>query len=244
MRTPDEALRESGVRMDKAGLFQEQTPREAPESIAEDESDELSMPPVDATVLHSPPLPPLPPDSEYETEDEDPGNEEPEEVIPQPPSRPLRAIPPTPPLSSLSSRPSLMARSHTAPIPALEGSSQTPMPYSPLTPAFNAILLSDLPRQPVDRSRVLVTLETCTATYRTTLDTLTSRPSHLASYVESLLPPSDSRSSSSVYSTNSDDIVTAEDAPGYRRHLASQGLVLSSAPPTAIHVFLDRPSAP
>ncbi|KAJ7591043.1 hypothetical protein C8J56DRAFT_551039 [Mycena floridula] len=115
----------------------------------------------------------------------------------------------------------------------------------PSPPAFKPLLLSDLPSFLVDRSKVIVTLETCTATFRTTLETLTSRPSYLASYMESLFPRARSDSTaSSVYSTaDSDDIST------FRRHLASEGLLATkpsqvARSPCSVHIFLDRSSSP
>ncbi|KAG7096894.1 hypothetical protein E1B28_004300 [Marasmius oreades] len=110
-------------------------------------------------------------------------------------------------------------------------------PYS-APPEFRPILLSEVPSGPADFSKSMITLETCTQTYRTTMDTLTSRPSQLSAYLISLLPPRQRAYSnaSSVYSTSS------EDMSAYRHHLASQGLI--SRTTSNIHIFLDRPSAP
>ena len=77
--------------------------------------------------------------------------------------------------------------------------------------------------------------KTCTQTFKTTLATLRSRPSHLAQFLAALFFRPHHESMASVYSAESDDLST------YRRHLTSQGLL----PHTAnIHVFLDRASAP
>jgi hypothetical protein len=48
--------------------------------------------------------------------------------------------------------------------------------------------MSPLPIHAIDPSRIIVSLESTTATHRTTLSTLTSRPSHLATWLSSLLP--------------------------------------------------------
>ncbi|KAJ7068326.1 hypothetical protein C8F01DRAFT_1050383 [Mycena amicta] len=112
------------------------------------------------------------------------------------------------------------------------------VPSIPAVAPFKAILMSDPPAPSADRTKLVVTLETCTASYRTTFDTLASRPSHLARYLSSQFgrPRSDSNASS-VYSTAS-----ADDMSVYRRHLVSQGLIPQTS--TSVHIFLDRPSEP
>ncbi|KAL0070708.1 hypothetical protein AAF712_001929 [Marasmius tenuissimus] len=156
---------------------------------------------------------------------------------PSSPPRPSRACPPVPhdpPRPSLKSSPYCSTEdvSEIPPLPA------NIIP-SVLQPEFQAILLSDVPTGQVDFSKTVITLETCTQTYRTTMDTLTSRPSHLSAYLISLFPRKRSDSNaSSVYSTSSDDMSM------YRNHLASQGLISSQKLPTNLHIFLDRPSAP
>jgi hypothetical protein len=108
---------------------------------------------------------------------------------------------------------------------------------SPPPPAFKPILVSEVPTSAIDSSKIIVTLETCTASHRTTLDTLMSRPSHLSSYISSLFRESRSESDgSSVYSNASDDMST------FRHHLISQGLLPKAL--FTMHIFLDRPSAP
>jgi hypothetical protein len=98
-----------------------------------------------------------------------------------------------------------------------------------------------VPPAAIDFSKVLVTLETCTATHRTTFNTLTSRPSHLASYLKSLFsdtgeeldleasPPPSSHAENSSFNSI------------FHNHLASSGLLSPSA--YNVHIFLDRASA-
>lgn len=215
VRTPDEALKDTGVRLEA--------------ELRRSYSSASSRP------LHSPPLP-EPPAEESDDEDgsEDDRDDQGQEV--SFPPRPTRACPPPPIQSPL--RPSLKAKARSS-----NDVSQVPplplnfVPSSPPQPPFQPLLMSPVPSAIVDRSNVIVTLETCTATYRTTLDTLTSRPSHLSTYLLSLFPrPRADSAASSIYSTASDDMST------YRRHLASQGLL--SQAPVNLHMFLDRPSAP
>ncbi|KAJ7498864.1 hypothetical protein FB451DRAFT_1117609 [Mycena latifolia] len=232
VRTPDEALRDTRVRLnpesgDEHGqeIEYHHSPPSSNASSSSEEEDEIPSPP------DSPPLPPVPSDTEEKsTFHFDPA--------PQPfsiPPRPNRAVPTAP---SLALRPSLKARrtesvSASSVVPALPANvSPTPVP-----PPFNPILVSDAPSSTADRSRIIVSLETCTSTYKTTLDTLSSRPSFLSSYIASLFGRRRSDSvASSVYSTASDDMST------YRRHLTSQGLLPQSS--SSVHIFLDRPSDP
>ncbi|KAJ7129607.1 hypothetical protein C8R44DRAFT_614890 [Mycena epipterygia] len=236
VRTPDEALRDTRVRLNYDGLGEEQqqepgqeieyrSPPSSNGSSSEEEEDEIPSPP------DSPPLPPLPSDT-----DEKPTFHF--DAAPQPfsiPLRPSRAVPTTP---SLVLRPSLKTK-RTESVDASSVVPALPVNISPtpLPPPFNAILVSEAPSPSADRSRIIVSLETCTTTYKTTMDTLSSRPSFLSSYITSLFGRRRSDSvASSVYSTASEDMST------YRRHLTSQGLL----PPTssAVHIFLDRPSDP
>ena len=96
-----------------------------------------------------------------------------------------------------------------------------------------------------DRKKVIVTIETCTETFKVTLGTLCSRPSFLASYLHSQLPPPSPvtpcvEDEASVYSRQSG----AEDSfhSIFRNHLTTSGLLPLSSP--GMHIFLDRPSAP
>ena len=117
------------------------------------------------------------------------------------------------------------------PLPA--AAVQTP-PQAP----FSAILVSAPLSGSVDPTKIIVSLETSTATHRTTMSTLTSRPSHLASYLLGLLPSSEA-DTRSVYSTTSE--VDSSFNSIFHHHLASSGALHAS---TNLHVFLDRPSAP
>ncbi|KAJ3856339.1 hypothetical protein EV368DRAFT_32609 [Lentinula lateritia] len=153
---------------------------------------------------------------------------------PTPPSA-IVPLPPTPSLPSLRSslKPKLRSNSDEFRVPALPAHVTQSSPQPP----FEPVLISGVPSGVVDPSTVLVTVETSTASHKTTFKTLTSRPSQLASYLHSLFPrPRPDSDASSVYSTASDDMST------YRKHLASQGLLPQA--PVNIHVFLDRPSAP
>ncbi len=224
VRTPQEAL--AGPRDSESDGERMQTPE--PSILEEEETEEASP--------GSPPLPPLP------LEDD-------EEDLPTPsrcstPSRPTRAVPPTPvePNSSPSIRPSLKVLDSFPPVPALPVN----LPSSPPQPPFEPILLSAAPVNVVDPRKTIVSIETCTATYKTTLSTLTSRPSFLASYLEKMFRTSDSKSEEpdedeeSVYSRQSEAEGSFNSI--FRNHLAASGLLSTTS--TTIQLFLDRPSAP
>ncbi|KAF8261381.1 hypothetical protein EI94DRAFT_1833333 [Lactarius quietus] len=109
-------------------------------------------------------------------------------------------------------------------------------------PPFGCILLSPVPPNAIDFSKVLVTLETCTATHRTTFNTLMSRPSHLANYLKSLFAEVDDESdltdSASLYSRTENGSFSSI----FHNHLTSSGLLSPSS--LNVHIFLDRASAP
>lgn len=94
-------------------------------------------------------------------------------------------------------------------------------PVSPFTP----ILVSAPPCPGANPSSIIVTLETCTVCYKTTVTTLCSKPSFLANY---LSPLTGSRTTSQPPSP----------------YLSSQELLPIFLPSTSLHIFLDRPSAP
>ncbi len=217
VRTPEDALRNTNVRVtyDPKG-----------------ESSATNQPPSRPS---SPPLPPLPLPEEGE-------DQLLEETPKRPPPKPHRAVPAPPsptPSTSSSLRPSLKSRSSTAvedlphvpPVPSH-------IPLSSPVPPFTPILMSATPPPDADLSKIVVTLETCTMTYKSTIPTLCSRPSFLADYLTSLTNPQMPSQASSVYSTASTDV------EAYRNHLASQGLLPAPSSSTSIHIFLDRPSAP
>ncbi|KAG2042368.1 hypothetical protein BDR03DRAFT_990647 [Suillus americanus] len=156
------------------------------------------------------------------------------------PSRP----PPAPMMSTAILRP--VIKTKTSPSLAENLPPVPPLPVNvsatPPQPPFEPILLSPVPSSTIDPSKIIVTIETSSATHRTTLRTLISRPSYLSSYVTSLLP----RKSvvASLYSNASD----ISELPGnsfnamFHDHLASSGFISQST--MNIHIFLDRPSAP
>ncbi|KAJ6485115.1 hypothetical protein C8R47DRAFT_548060 [Mycena vitilis] len=245
VRTPDEALRDSRVRLTYDGVGQPQDGREESQERLEEYQEEdvqeieYPLPPTSRSSSasssedeipsppDSPPLPPIPSEKKSAFHF-DVGPRQPFTF----PTRPSRVVQSTP---TLVLRPSLKTKRTDSvdAVPALPAN----IPATPAPPAFNPILISEIPSSMADRSRIIVSLETCTETYKTTLDTLSSRPSHLSSYIASLLGRRRSDSmASSVYSTESADMST------YHRHLAAQGLVPQSS--FSLHIFLDRPSDP
>ncbi|KAI0068731.1 hypothetical protein BV25DRAFT_1833909 [Artomyces pyxidatus] len=251
VRTPQEALAGSGVAVDY-------TSDPEPEEKESDESDEEEadhdeqepdapseeqqdagkpLPPVDTPVppAYSPPRPSLPLSKSTPT-------------LPlkdaSVPARPNRPPPPPPaateppvrvaPKAPLASPP---MSSYFPPVPPLPSHVIPPS----LAPPFECILLSSVPSNAIDLTKVIVTLETCTAIHRTTLTTLTSRPSHLADYLKSVFAmardpedtPVDSASDCSPAQSSFNSI--------FHQHLTASGLIPGSA--SNIHIFLDRPSA-
>ncbi|KAG9126143.1 hypothetical protein FRC07_004692, partial [Ceratobasidium sp. 392] len=118
--------------------------------------------------------------------------------------------------------------------PPRQSPKETP-PATPLAP-FHPVLLSGVPNHPVSPSQVIVTIETSTLSQRTTVATLTSRPSRLASYLQALVPSA----SKEVLATDSSF------SSLFAAHLAQAGLVPQTQGSYSgqIHIFLDRPSAP
>jgi hypothetical protein len=159
------------------------------------------------------------------------------------PTRPTRPPPPLP-----SARDSAVLFQKKLPPPPLSSQFPTvpPIPahLSPPStpPPFGCILLSPVPPNAIDFSKVLVTLESCTATHRTTFNTLISRPSHLANYLKSLFAEVDDESdvadSASLYSRTENGSFSSI----FHNHLTSSGLLSPSS--FNVHIFLDRASAP
>ena len=159
------------------------------------------------------------------------------------PSRPTRPPPPLPsaPDATVLSQkklppPPLSSQFPTVPsIPAHLSPPSTP-------PPFTCIPLSPVPPNAIDFSKVLVTIESCTATHRTTFNTLISRPSHLANYLKSLFADVDDESdvadSASLYSRTENGSFSSI----FHNHLTSSGLLSPSS--FNVHIFLDRASAP
>ncbi|KAH9853490.1 hypothetical protein C2E23DRAFT_859066 [Lenzites betulinus] len=207
----------------------------------------------------SPPLPPIP-DNDLEYEEDANGEDEAADTVtldcqpaavahPPPPARPPPSIPSIPdydsevalarPVSPLRPQPKTMpsssATDYFTPAPSARGSVLNAPPQSP----FDAILVSPVPNSTLEPSKIIVSLETSTATHRTTMATLVSRPSHLASFLLGLFPSADS-DARSVYSTNSD--VESSFNSIFHHHLASSGVLTHAS--SNLHIFLDRPSAP
>ena len=193
----------------------------------------------------SPPLPPIPDEAEEAETEVEP--EVPAACSTTPP-RPSRAPPPTPEDPDNSSTPTPLQRVRSAiknttppqseyspPVPELPAN----IPTSPPQPAFEPILVSSIPTTPIDPAKLIVSVETSTNTHRTTLKTLLSRPSYLATYVKSILPSREMdemslRSQTSEAESSFNSI--------FHNHLTSSGFLHQSS--TTIHIFLDRPSAP
>jgi hypothetical protein len=187
----------------------------------------------------SPPLPPLPdfPDAAGVRQSGSPASVPLSNHVPHP-----RSSGSTSSAARFSpSRPTLLAHSRapSRSIPSLPADTD----LIPPPPPFEAILLSPIPDGAFDPSKLIVTLETCTTTYRTLLRSLVSRPSHLSRYITSLLSPVSE--TASIYS-NVSDASSVQRSNGFnsvfRDHLATSGILPPSS--TGIHVFLDRPSAP
>ncbi|KAI0699458.1 hypothetical protein BC835DRAFT_1405157 [Cytidiella melzeri] len=225
VRTPQEAL---------AGRTRSP---EKQERILEEENEAGVGHSADEGRPASPPLPPLP------------GDEDDEEALssmsstPSPPSRP---VPPTPieeepETPSTTSPSSYSPKSSTSlrvldqfpPVPALPAN----MPPSPPQAPFDPILLSPAPNGAIDRSKIIVSLETATMTYKATLNTLMSRSSFLATYLQSLLRSQEEEPQSSLPRDSQSSFNSI-----FHKHLASSGLLPSTS--TSIHLFLDRPSGP
>lgn len=116
--------------------------------------------------------------------------------------------------------------------PPRQTSKETP-PTTPLPP-FHPVLLSGVPTHSIPPSQVIITLETSNLTQRTTVATLTSRPSRLASYLQALVPSASNDSNDTSFSSL------------FAAHLAQAGLApqAHTSHSGPIHIFLDRPSAP
>ena len=193
VRTPDDALRDTGVRITYQAKHKPRAPPLSPPT--------------------SPPLPPLPL----------PADDEERLLLGDTPRR----------QRTLSKRSSLKLPKSIA-LTHSSSSSEDPPSVPPLPshiaasaqpPPFTPILIAEPSLPAANPEKLIVTLETCTHTYRTTLFTLTSRPSYLAKYFLSLYPPPPSPSPisiSSVYSSQSGQL----------------------SPPSSVHIFLDRPSPP
>ncbi|KAF9009014.1 hypothetical protein BDQ17DRAFT_1236649 [Cyathus striatus] len=236
VRTPDEALRETGVRLTYNGKTSHAVVMDSAvgSPSAHAPSAEEPLPPL--SPPNSPPLPPLP--LQLETDQESVYSTEYTEsqrcLLPLAHHHHLQLLRTF--LTTLSEE-ALSSHSRTGDIDVVPPL-PTNVPHMPPSPPFRLILMSEAPSSFIDPSMVIVTLETSTSTYRTTLETINSRPSHISRYINGLFQRNKCDSvTSSVYSTAS-----ANDLEAYRHHLASQGLIPQI--PFNLHVFLDRSSAP
>ncbi|KAG6857109.1 hypothetical protein H0H87_009670 [Tephrocybe sp. NHM501043] len=235
VRTPDEALRETGVRLTYDGKAEARSqspdseqPRASTVSERSLSAASFPSPTSSSTEELSPESPALPPVPMPEVEEKNP--EEAQKLPPRPTRAPLSV--PSPSIRpSLKSRPFLQAED-AAHVPALPAHLST----TPTPPPFRALLISEAPHGAVDHSKFIVTVETSTAVHKTTLETLKSRPSNLSEYLGSLFSSRRLSDASSVYSDAS------EDMSAYRHHLTSQGLLPQTS--FSLHLFLDRPSTP
>ena len=229
VRTPQEALAGTGVSVgshsdlegedyEEEGEIQSE-PADQTDSHAE-QSETPSVPPAYSPPRSSLPLskstPSLP------LKDPRPARSPP--LPPNPIAQTTQKKLPPPPLSSF--------------FPAVPPLTNFPNPSSPLP--FDCILLSPAPPSAIDFSKLLVTLETCTATHRTTFGTLTSRPSRLASYLKSLFSDGDEELEDPEADSLSSHAENGSFNSIFHNHLASSGLLSPSA--FNIHIFLDRAS--
>ena len=250
VRTPQEALAGPRASASSPDLLA-RTRSPSPRYLLSREPDEHGL----FDRPDSPPLPPIPDNDADYIEEEELETEEVETVDshstfmpattahPPPPTRPPPSLPSIPdydsdlaPVRATSPlRPHKSPLDFFPPVPPLPAGVIASPPQSP----FSAILVSPAPNSSADPTKIIVTLETCTATQRTTMSTLTSRPSHLASYLLGLLPSSES-DTQSVYSTTSETESSFNSI--FNHHLASSGILAQAS--TNLHIFLDRPSAP
>jgi len=235
VRTPQEALCGSQV----SHLFGSVEEENEHKNTASLEQVEENQPRTLPSLPDSPPLPPLP----DKAEDSAPlGGSNPASNSSL--SLPLQQLPPPfAPSVPVPRRSSLKFYRHSTdqspPVPALpENISPTPP-----QPPFEAVLLSAVPDSAIGPAKIIVTLETCTTTYRSTLRTLTSRPSFLSNYIVSLI--SHGSETASVYSRASDSSMAQQSLTFnsiLHDHLTSAGCLPQFS--SNLHIFLDRPSAP
>ncbi|KAL4075812.1 hypothetical protein V8B97DRAFT_1926063 [Scleroderma yunnanense] len=244
VRTPQEALCGSQV----SHLFrsvEEEDDEQNKDAVSLEQAGE-SQPRTLPPLPDSPPLPPLPETIEDSVplRSSDPASNStlslPLQQLPPPcPTRPPPIAPSVAPPRRSSLKPCRHSTDQSPPVPALpENISPTPP-----QPPFEAILMSTVPDSAIDHAKIIVTLETCTTTYRSTLRTLTSRPSFLSNYLVSLL--SHGSETASVYSLASDTSTTQQNHAFnavLHDHLTSAGCLPQSS--SNFHIFLDRPSAP
>ncbi|KAK2466256.1 hypothetical protein APHAL10511_001898 [Amanita phalloides] len=155
-----------------------------------------------------------------------------------PQSPPLPPLPPLPAPAEDESKPSRLPPDEHQDLAQAPAYSQEELPFPPIAfgvrstsppPPFRPILLSELPAGDVDPINTIITLQTSTETYKTSLDTLMSQHSVLTEYITSLLSRSRTYSNaSSLYLTD-----------GGNSNIAG-----NFSSPCRIDIFLDRPSPP
>ena len=124
---------------------------------------------------------------------------------------------------------------------------ETAPPPSPSPPPFDPILLSTIPSLPIDPKKTIITLETSTESLKTTMATLISRETCCFSeYFSRILLEARKKQhseASSVYSQSSGIEENLDSINSiFVNHISASGLLAPT--PAALHVFLDRPSAP
>jgi hypothetical protein len=247
VRTPQEALAGSGVSVDYPSdqenehgeLVEGNRLAEEDEDGIEGEDGEMNSEPADQDDSHA---------EQSETPSVPPAYSPPRSSLPlskSTPSLPLKDTqsgrpnrPPPPPPTASDVQKKLPPPPLSTLFPAVPPlSAHLPNPSSP--PPFDCILLSPVPPSAIDFSKLIVTLETCTATHRTTFSTLTSRPSRLATYLRSLFSDIDEELDPEAASLSS----PAENGSFhsiFHHHLTSSGLLSPST--YNVHIFLDRAS--
>lgn len=152
--------------------------------------------------------------------------------------KPSRAVPPTPLENDTQpTEPS----SYFPSVPPLFHELHAPRMQPPLDP----VVISPMVGPVIDMSKTIITVETTSASHRTTLKTLMSRSSHLSRWLERTLSLGTSRDgdedSLSRLSRSSDSDASAFYSI-YHKHLNQTGVIPMSSSP--MHIFLDRPSGP
>ncbi|TFK55931.1 hypothetical protein OE88DRAFT_1652461 [Heliocybe sulcata] len=247
VRTPQEALHGSSARV-SYGTHKRMKSNDSIDDIFED-AEEEPMKNKDCAELPSPPaspsLPPLPLFASKSSPDlllrSLPSAST--TSLPAPPTR----APPSPPMRPAlkNARTSSGSPPHSGYFPAVPAVPAHLAAAAP-QPPFEAILVSSVPSAVIDTSKIIVTLETNTASYRTSFTTLTSQPSHLTSYLKSVVAKK-SQEDEEDQDRQSMRLSYASDAASsfnsiFHHHLTASGLLSQST--SSIHVFLDRPSAP
>jgi hypothetical protein len=269
VRTPQEALAGSGVQFGEEEVLEDIQEEGAQEQnaicsddedlyVQEHKSRELPSPP------DSPPLPQVPSRNSVSNET---SQSSPDLQLTKDADLPPSQTPPPSPskATNSSSKECLVHDSkhpQSTPPPSVEVlrpsvktispqiSDHAPYNTTPIQPPFHAILVSPVPSSTIDRSKIIISLETTTTTYRTTLATLTSRTSHLSEFLTSILPTSDPEDAKDA-EDGSDNASVASQPPYelnnsfnsiFHNHLTAAGLLTQSS--TSLHIFLDRPSAP